>query len=148
MGKLEQTLKSEITRLARKEVRSAVDPLARDVRALKKTARELSQKVKQLEKLAQSVEVAKPQPSIPTASQAEVKKARMSPGLIKKLRKRLGITQAELAVLLDAGLSTVALWEQGRTSPRPETRARLVALRKLGRRDVKQLLADREGDAS
>jgi len=144
MGKLEQTLKSEISRLARKEVRGATDSLARDVRALKKTIRELSTKTERLEKLLQTAEAAKPKPGIPTASPVDMKKARMSPGLIKKLRAKLDITQAQLAALLGVGVSTVAFWEQGRTNPQPETKARLVALRKLGRREVKQLLADPE----
>jgi hypothetical protein len=36
MGKMEQTLKSEITRLASKQVRAACLPLAKDVRRLKR----------------------------------------------------------------------------------------------------------------
>jgi len=37
MGKMEQTLKTEITRLAKKEMRATYHPLARDVRRLKRT---------------------------------------------------------------------------------------------------------------
>jgi hypothetical protein len=37
MGKMEQTLNSEITRLAKKEMRATYHPLARDVRRLKRT---------------------------------------------------------------------------------------------------------------
>ena len=37
MGKVEQTLKSEITRLAKKQVRANCLPLTRDVRRLKRT---------------------------------------------------------------------------------------------------------------
>jgi len=37
MGKMEQTLKAEIIRIAKKEVRKTYLPLARDVRRLKRT---------------------------------------------------------------------------------------------------------------
>ncbi|MFC1806013.1 helix-turn-helix domain-containing protein [Planctomycetota bacterium] len=77
------------------------------------------------------------------ADPAEVEKARLSPGLIKKLRKRLAISQAELAELIDVSTTTVAFWEQGRNRPTEESKAAIVALRKLGRRDVKRMLEAR-----
>ena len=97
-----------------------------------------------LEKALKAARKAQGSPAPPMASPAEVGKARLSPGLIKKLRKKLGLTQAQLAALLDASPTTVAFWEQGRTRPKADTKAQIVALRKLGRRDVKQLLAERE----
>jgi hypothetical protein len=36
---------------------------------------------------------------------------------------------------------TVVFWEQGKTRPSDQNLAGIVALRKLGRRDVKRLLA-------
>lgn len=36
---------------------------------------------------------------------------------IKQLRKQKGLTQAELAELLNVGLSTVAMWENGKRTP-------------------------------
>ena len=64
----------------------------------------------------------------------------MSPDLIKKLRARLGITQAELAVLVGVTGPAVAQWEGGTSEPRGENRAIVVGLRQLGRRDVQVLL--------
>jgi len=45
MGKREQTLKSEIARLAKKHVRTTCLPLARDVRGLKRTVSALRKTV-------------------------------------------------------------------------------------------------------
>ena len=145
MGKLEQTLRAEITRLARKEIRAAVEPLRRDVRGLKRTVRALSRTVEGIEKALDAARKARgaAAPSM-AATPAEASRARLSPGLIKKLRKKLRVTQQEFAALLGASPSTVAFWEQGRTRPKAETKARIVALRKLGRNDVKQLLTERE----
>ena len=67
--------------------------------------------------------------------------ARLSPGLILTLRRRLKITQAELAKLVGVSTVAVGLWESSSTHPRRETKARIVALRSLGRREVRRLLA-------
>jgi len=66
----------------------------------------------------------------------------MTPKLIRSLRSRLGISQAELAKLV--GVSTVAVgqWESGRARPRAESKARIAALRSVGRREVRRLLAE------
>ena len=51
MGKMEQTLKSEIIRLARKEMRATYLPLSRDVRQLKRSVSALRKTVAVLAKL-------------------------------------------------------------------------------------------------
>jgi len=71
----------------------------------------------------------------------EVKAARLSPLLIKKLRARLGITQGELATLVGVSNSAVGTWEYGKAKPEGRNREALVALRKLGKREVRDILA-------
>jgi len=71
----------------------------------------------------------------------EVKAARLSPLLIKKLRVRLGITQGELATIVGVSTSAVGSWEYGNAKPEGHNREALVALRKLGKRDVAGILA-------
>jgi DNA-binding transcriptional regulator YiaG len=71
----------------------------------------------------------------------EVKAARISPLLIKKLRARLGITQGELATLVGVSASAVGSWEYGKAKPEGHNREALVALRKLGKREVAGILA-------
>jgi hypothetical protein len=51
----------------------------------------------------------------------------------------------ELGILTGVGLSAVAMWEKGKFRPRGEKKAALVALRKLRKRDVKKLLAEKAG---
>ncbi|MFW6162196.1 MAG: helix-turn-helix domain-containing protein [Planctomycetota bacterium] len=135
MGKMEQTLRSEIQRLARKEIRSELASLTKEIKALKR-------EVARLRKAgpAESKAKAAPAPVELTASPEEVAKARFSAGLIKKLRKRLDLTQAQMASLMDVSPTTVAFWEQGRNRPTDASKASLVALRKLGRRDIKRML--------
>jgi DNA-binding transcriptional regulator YiaG len=75
------------------------------------------------------------------AATEEVKAARLSPGLIKKLRARLGITQGELAALVGVSTSAIGSWEYGKAKPEGRNREALVALRRLGRREVRGILA-------
>ena len=74
------------------------------------------------------------------ASPDEVKSSRFSPRLIRSLRKRLGITQRELAALTGVTIGAAHLWETGKFLPSDEKRGVIVALRKLRRREVRELL--------
>ena len=141
MGKIETAVKSEIARLAKKEIRAACGPLARDVRELKRTVSRLRRTVASLERAArewtQQVRAHKAELKVP---EEEVEAARLSPGLIRSLRKRLGLSQGQLATVVGVSTVSVGFWEQGKTRPTGPNRAALVALRKLGRRDVRRIL--------
>jgi transcriptional regulator with XRE-family HTH domain len=60
--------------------------------------------------------------------------------LLQSLRKRLGITQKELAILAGVSLGAAHLWETGKFRPKENKMGVLVALRKLNRREVRELL--------
>ena len=59
---------------------------------------------------------------------------------IRSLRQKLNVSQNELAQLLGISVSGVRTWEYDISKPRGKNREALVALRKLGRRDVKRML--------
>jgi len=148
MDKMEQTLKSEITRLAKKEMRATYVPLARDVRRLKRAVSALRKTVAVLARLGAELQAQRTvERAKLAAAPEEVKVARISPGLIKKLRSRLGITQGELAALVGVSTSAVGFWEYGKAKPEGHNREALVALRKLGKREVRGILAGKVGEA-
>jgi len=148
MGKMEQTLKIEITRLARKEMRATYLPLARDVRRLKRTVSALRKTVAVLARLGTEWQTERQAQRAKLAvAPEEVKAARLSPLLVKKLRKRLGITQGELATLVGVSGSAVGAWEYGKAKPEGHNREALVALRKLGRREVRGILAAKAAES-
>jgi len=146
MGKVETIIKSEIVRLAKREMRKVVTPLRRDVRALKNGASQLRKAVLGLERFIaiQKKEWEKKPPL--KAAPEEVATARLSPRLIRSLRRRLGLSQRGLARL--AGVSPLAVyqWESGTFKPKQEKKGVLIALRKLGRRDAKKLLEERKAE--
>ncbi|MFB3885102.1 MAG: helix-turn-helix domain-containing protein [Thermodesulfobacteriota bacterium] len=147
MGKLEGIIKEEIVRLAKKEVRKISVPLAKDVWLLKSTLWKLRRTVSSLERLtAQQASELKKSRTPLEASSEEVKGSRFSPRLIRSLRKRLGISQKELATLAGVTVGAIHQWESGTFVPRAQKKSVLVALRKLGRREVRNLLAEKSAE--
>jgi DNA-binding transcriptional regulator YiaG len=143
MGKVEAVLKSEIGRLARREAKALMSKHVDELRRLRKRVASLEREVATV-KAARAQEQAKRKVTTAVASVAGEKAPtiRLSPKLIRSLRSRLGISQADLAKLV--GVSTVAVgsWELGKSKPRSESRARIAALRSLGRREARRLLTE------
>ena len=142
MAKIETAIKEAIQRGARRQVRAITTPLRREVRRLRLTVAQLRRDVAALRDVAgQWQRTAQSTAWRPELSEAELRRARLSPRLIHKLRARLGLSQAALARLAGVSAGAVVQWERGRSTPSGQNRKNLVALRKLGRRDVKRLLA-------
>jgi len=144
MGKLEGIIKSEILRLAKREIRKISVPLGKDVRLLKSTVSQLRKTVVGLERFAaQQESQLRKEKVLLEAPPEEVKVSRFSPRLIRSLRKHLGITQKELAILAEVTVGAIHQWESGIFVPRAQKKSVLVALRKLGRREVRRLLEEK-----
>ena len=145
MPKIEQVLKSEIIRLAKKQIRTVCGPLAQDVRELTRRVSQLRKTVVALDKIRATLEAKTAAEGTKLeAPEEKVKAARLSPLLIKKLRTRLGISQGQLARLVGVSGPAVAHWELGRSRPQGSNKAALVALRGVGRREVKRMLAGKK----
>jgi hypothetical protein len=65
------------------------------------------------------------------------------PSAPASLRRRLGLSQMALARLMGVSAPAVAHWEAGESTPTGRNRVTLVALRKVRKREVKELLARR-----
>jgi len=144
MGKVEGIIKSEIVRLAKKEVRKVSRPLGRDLRSLKSVVSQLRRTVLELQRITSTQQKELQKGKTPLeAPLEEVKESRFSPRLIRSLRRHLGITQKELAILAGVTVGAVHLWESGQFKPSMKKKAVMVTLRKLGRREVRKLLEDK-----
>jgi len=143
MGKVESVLKDEIRRVAKKVSREVQAKTVEDVRRLKARLSALQEEVKRLkheQAQAQARErMATAKESVPEEATSKI---RMSAKLIKKLRKRLNVTQPELARLVGVSNAAVGFWESGKSNPRPVLKVKIAALRQLGRRDVRRLLEE------
>ena len=145
MANIASMLKDEITRLARKEVRSETERLKKvsaqyrsEIAALKRRIATLEQQSSRLEKsAAKSTEIKTP-PEMMT-------KARFTVKGFKSLRQRLGLTAEVMGSLLDVSAQTIYNWESGSTRPREQQMVRIATLRGMGKREVDAILKQLAG---
>ena len=147
MAKIESIIKSEIQRLAKHEVRSVYRPLRKEVWGMKLKLSNLIKNFAVLDRLAKGISKAKSTELKLAASPDEVKASRLTPERIAGLRKKLGISQRELGLLVGATTGAVLSWEKGKFKPQGEKKAALVALRKVRKRDVRKMLAEKAGSS-
>jgi DNA-binding transcriptional regulator YiaG len=144
MGKIESMIKSEIQRLARREIRSTFRPLKREVRTMRLKLSGLMKGFGTLNRITkEQVQRASEQFKL-ESSPEEIKIARFSPARIRALRVKKGLSQKELGMLIGVSMGTVVLWEKGKISPKAERKGALIALRKLKKREIKRILAEKK----
>lgn len=143
MGKVESILKSEMIRLARREMRKNFVPLKQDIWSMKGILSQLQKSVLILQRFKSQQEKQMAQKPAPEVTPEEMKKARFSPRLIKALRKHLGVSQREMAALAGVTVGAVFQWEKGIFEPKDEKKKILIGLRKLGRREARTLLEEK-----
>jgi DNA-binding XRE family transcriptional regulator len=137
MPNIGAVLREEITRLARKESRSQVDPTRkaalqhrRDIAALKRQVAVLQRQLALVSRKLLSGPAALP------AAKDSAKRLRFVAKGLRAHRERLGLSQANLAKLLGVSAQSVYNWENEVSRPRAEQVARIAAMRGLGKREV------------
>lgn len=143
MPNVASVLKQEISRIAWKEVHGIMKGVAPSFTALKKSNSSYKKRIAQLEAKVAKLERqlgAKEAIKLPKPEQLE--HSRLGASNVVKLRKKLGLTRAEMAKLIGASTNSIFLWENGKANPRAAAKAKIIALRSLGRRELKKLLAE------
>jgi DNA-binding transcriptional regulator YiaG len=144
LGKLGSIIKSEIQRLAKREVRDSSFPLRRKVRAMKLKLSSLSKNFAILDRLAKELIRREERKGLKLEiTPEEVKALRITPNRIRNLRKKLGVSQRKLAILAGVSNNAVALWEKGNSKPSADNQAVLMAIQKWGKQDVRRILAQK-----
>jgi DNA-binding transcriptional regulator YiaG len=138
MANLSSVLKSEITRLARKEIKGAVDPLRKANAAHRREIAELKRKVASLQR-----ELKVSGKSIRQKNQdgGPTRNVRFAPKGLKTLRTRLGLSAVDFGQLVGASGQSIYNWESGKAIPRTSQQAALAAVRGLGKREAANRLA-------
>jgi DNA-binding transcriptional regulator YiaG len=142
MPNIATLLKTEITRVARKEVRAetqglkkAINAYRGEIAALKRSVRALEQKVRQLGK------------SRPGSSQAAVAQdepastSRFSAKSLASQRHRLGLSAHDCGLLVGASGQSIYKWEAGKAKPRAANLPGIAALRAMGKKEAAERLA-------
>ena len=142
MANIDAVIKAEVTRLAKREARKLVAPLREELKRLKKHDAECRRQLDALTTRLQQQQARAHLTAKTTQAAAGEIKGRLSPKLIRSLRKKLGISQGALAKLAGVSMISIGNWEKGKSVPRPELKAKLLSFRGMKRREVKLLLAE------
>ena len=145
MPNIASALKSEISRIARKEVKAEVLTLRKSAASHRKEIAELKRRAQTLEQLLRRLGQTKtPQPS-PAAANDESGVHRFSAKGLLTHRKRLGLSASEVGVLMGTSSQTIYNWEQGKARPQASHLAAIAALRTLGKKQAAAIVASRMG---
>lgn len=143
MTNLASVLKSEVARLARKELRVETDGLKKTVTAQRSEIAALKRRTSELEKslttLMRLVNKAK-HAAEPAQEEAEPGHFRFRASGMASNRKRLGLSAEDFGHLIGTTGQAVYSWESGRSKPRAKNLAAIAALRNVGKREVRARL--------
>ena len=148
MPNIATVFKSEITRLARKEVRESGEGLRKTVATQRTEIAGLKRRLQELEgvvkKLAKAQSAISPRPAAAASSESGESSGgglRFRAKGMAANRKRLGLSAADFGLLVGATGQSVYAWESGKAKPRPETLAAIAALRGVGKLEAEAKLA-------
>lgn len=151
MATFADSLKREIARVARKELKLELVSLRKaaavhrsDIASLKRELKKLQSENKHLSRQVMARTDRKEATGQQQSVQLSAKRGRKvlySAERLASMRSKLGITQSEMARLLDVSALSVHKWESGQVEPREKQKAKILELRFLGKREAAELLA-------
>ncbi len=138
MANLTVALREEISRVARKVIRTELAVIKRNSAYHRRVIAQLKRQITELER--QIISLEKQERRLAKTSSSETHKTegfRFSPARLKAHRKRLGISAAAYASLINVSPLSVYNWEHGMAKPRQSQIAALGEIKSLGKREVK-----------
>lgn len=141
MPNLASTLKAEVLRLARKEARQEVEGLKKASAHYRSDIAALKRRMETLEKMrARAEKKADRSTSDHGTADARTIVRFSAKGLASK-RQKLGLSAAEMGVILGVSAQTVYNWESGKSRPRTQQLEAIANLRTMGKRQIVAKLA-------
>jgi DNA-binding transcriptional regulator YiaG len=137
MSNIANLLKSEIARVARKQVRAetqglkqAIAPYRAQIAELKRRTRQLELQVSRLGRVA-----ARSAASAPPEDESQ-RNLRFSAKGLAAQRNRLGLSAQAFGALIGASGQSVYKWEEGKTRPRAKHLPAIASLRGIGKKEA------------
>lgn len=143
MPDVKQVLQDEIKRLAKKEVKQSVLPLIRTIGELKRKIALLEKALNASEKKNAILTAEKVVPAAVNTEETADKKGkknRFNGKRIIRLRKRLHLSQAELAEMVGVNMFSVSHWELGKNIPRQAQQEKLALIRSMPKKELREKL--------
>lgn len=140
MPNIASVLKEEVLRLARKEVRAVTEGLKKATAAHRTEIATLKRRIAALEKGQARGERKRGAGAEPAGSPEEAGQIRFSAKRLARQREKLGLSAADMGLLLGVSAQTVYNWEAEKSRPRRSQLVAIAALRGIGKRQVKARL--------
>lgn len=134
-------LKSEISRVARKEVRAEVSALKSASSRYRSDIAELKRRIVQLERLVGQVSKGTRKRVAEATDSEPATVTRYSAKNLAALRKKLGLSAADFGKLLGVSGASIYLWEEGKIRPREKNMPAIAQVRAMGKKAVMEALA-------
>lgn len=146
MPNIASLFKSEIARVARKEVRGETEALRKAVTAYRSEIAALKRRTQALEQALRRLSKAQAK-AAPEAGDADDvgPKLRFSAKGLASHREKLGLSAHDCGLLLGATGQSVYKWESGKARPRARHLPAIAALRTMGKREAAARLAELKG---
>ena len=140
MPNIADIMKQEITRLARKEIRSQTAGIKKASTQYRKDVADLKRQVSKLKTQVSLLggKVLQELPSSP--AHADAQSVRFIPKGLRSQRKRLGLSAADCARLVGVTPQSVYKWESGLSRPRKEQLTAVAALRTMSKKEARARL--------
>ena len=143
MPNIAAILKSEISRVARKEVRSETSALKKAVGLYRTEIAGLKRRTQALEQQLRRLSKDRDKHSSPQAPEASPSLQRFSAKGLASQRRRLGLSAQDCGLLLGTSAQSIYNWEDGKTRPLARHLAAIAALKTLGKRGATAILETR-----
>jgi DNA-binding transcriptional regulator YiaG len=142
MPNIASVLRSEIARVARKEIRAEIQSLRKNSAQTRSLIANLNRRVQELERQANKASRSKSRETeLATAKRGAAEKLRFSAKGFAAQRQRLGLSAADVAKLLNVSSLSIYKWEGAKARPRSSYLPAIAAFRKLGKRNAAQILS-------
>ena len=136
MPNIATILKTEISRVARKEIRNETLALKKSIAAYRMEIAALKRRTQALEQQIRRLSKEPPKTSQPDEQEPQSSSHRFSAKRLASHRRRLGLSAGDLGLLLGVSAQSIYNWEEGKVRPRPEHLAAIAALRTLGKKEA------------
>jgi DNA-binding transcriptional regulator YiaG len=141
MSNFAAQLKTEISRIAKKETRTQAAVLKKAQATHRAEIADLKRRIASLEAVVRRLGKTSARPTTAPKEEDEPQGLRFRADGFASLRKKFGLSAVQMAQLLGVSNQSVYHWETGKSKPRAAQLQAIAAVRKLGKKQVAERLA-------
>jgi len=145
MSELTKVLRTEISRVAKKEARGLVEPARKSSSAAKRELVALKRRVAGLERALSILKKSTRNPATAFEPVGPARAIRFTARGVRVQRDRLGMSAEDFGKLLGVSSQAIYNWEHGTARPRTALLDRLAVVRAIGKREARARLRSLDG---